>query len=85
MTPRQESKTATRATNRVPDRVKEYQKADNDEDALTVWLFPTPANIAWLDNELAISRMPGHSKRKIIKEKVDGVLTGRLALARVEG
>jgi len=58
-------------------------KTDKD-NRLTNWLEPTPENKAWLENEVARGNLPGHGKRKIVTETVDGKKTGCLALARAE-
>jgi hypothetical protein len=59
--------------------------ADEDGDRVTNWLNPTVENKDWLNNEVRISSMPGHSRRQIIEETMAaGLKTGRLALARVE-
>jgi len=44
----------------------------------TAWLKPTGENIEWLKREIEISKRPGYSKRRLIKDE-----NGRLALARI--
>jgi len=55
---------------------------DPSDPQLTNWLSPSAENIAWLAEQIAISKLPGHGARKVIEEKINGKKTGRIALAR---
>lgn len=57
-------------------------KQNEDKLRVSNWLEPTAENKAWLENEIRISQIPGHSPRRIIPETLRGIKTGRIALER---
>ena len=49
---------------------------------LIPWMKATDENITRLASEIYISELPGHGARKVIEEKINGVKTGRITLAK---
>ena len=49
---------------------------------LVPWMRTIDGNIEWLEDQIAISKLPGREPRRVSEEKINGVKTGRIALAR---
>jgi len=49
---------------------------------LVPWMRTIDGNIEWLEDQIAISKLPGHEARKVIEETINGKKTGRITLAR---
>jgi hypothetical protein len=65
---------------------EQAMESEKDKYRVTLWLEPTAQNVVWLNDRVCESKdgKPGRQERVIIREKVDGKYTGRIALARVE-
>jgi len=49
---------------------------------LVPWMRTIDGNIEWLEDQIAISKLPGRAPRRMIEETINGVKTGRVSLAR---
>ena len=49
---------------------------------LVPWMRTIDGNIEWLEDQIAISKLPGREPRRVCEEKINCVKTGRIALAR---
>ena len=57
-------------------------KPPSPDKPLVPWMDRTDENIDWLEAQIRNSHFPGYEGRKVIEEKINGVKTGRITLAK---